>query len=470
MPDWTTASVTSETVIVEIPGLGLQGPPGPQGETGPTGPAGADSTVPGPPGATGPAGATGSVGPAGPAGPIGTVVAGTGLSGGGSTSSVTLNLAVPVSIANGGTNAITAGTALSNLGGAPLASPVFTGTPSLPTGSTGVTQAAGTSNTTLATTAFVSTTVAPYANDVGRNLVHNPLFNVQQRTGPWTANAAYTADRWQIGLNLDTVSFSIVSPGVQPGLDESAAWVLRNAFTGNAGAAAFSQIGHKIEKLVRLSNQTVTLSFYAQASSAGLKLGINLYQYFGTGGSPSASGYVQATGSPVTLTTGWARYSATFTIPSLSGKTIGTNNDDFHQVVIGYSSGATNNAVFGNIGVQSGTIQLWGVQLEIGSVMTPLEKPDPQVDVAKCQRFYQTGYASISSYGVSGWAYGVTLSFIVTMRATPTMAIVAGTPSYANASSASISANNAGQYTPQAQAVTTGSYAANFSWTASADL
>jgi hypothetical protein len=38
---------------------------------------------------------------------------------------------------------------------APLASPAFTGTPSLPSGSTGVTQAAATSNTSLATTAYV---------------------------------------------------------------------------------------------------------------------------------------------------------------------------------------------------------------------------------------------------------------------------------------------------------------------------
>ena len=38
---------------------------------------------------------------------------------------------------------------------ADLASPTFTGTPSLPTGTTGVTQATATSSTTLATTAFV---------------------------------------------------------------------------------------------------------------------------------------------------------------------------------------------------------------------------------------------------------------------------------------------------------------------------
>ena len=40
---------------------------------------------------------------------------------------------------------------------ADLASPTFTGSPVLPTGTTGVTQSAGTSSTTLATTAFVTT-------------------------------------------------------------------------------------------------------------------------------------------------------------------------------------------------------------------------------------------------------------------------------------------------------------------------
>ncbi len=45
-------------------------------------------------------------------------------------------------------------------GAAPLESPTFTGTPSLPTGTTGVTQSAGNNTTALATTAFVTAAVA----------------------------------------------------------------------------------------------------------------------------------------------------------------------------------------------------------------------------------------------------------------------------------------------------------------------
>jgi hypothetical protein len=94
-------------------------------------------------------GATGATGPAGATGPNWTVSTGLTLTGS------TLSLTSPVAIANGGTNSTSAAAALTALGAAPLASPSFTGTPSLPTGTTGVTQAAATSNTSLATTAYV---------------------------------------------------------------------------------------------------------------------------------------------------------------------------------------------------------------------------------------------------------------------------------------------------------------------------
>ena len=54
-------------------------------------------------------------------------------------------------------------------GAAPLASPTFTGTPSLPTGTIGVTQTAGNNTTALATTAFVTTAVAAAATTVRLN-------------------------------------------------------------------------------------------------------------------------------------------------------------------------------------------------------------------------------------------------------------------------------------------------------------
>lgn len=69
------------------------------------------------------------------------------------TTGTAANVTGTVAIANGGTGATVAATALSNLGGAPLASPTFTGVPAAPTAS------AGTNTTQIATTAFVQTAV-----------------------------------------------------------------------------------------------------------------------------------------------------------------------------------------------------------------------------------------------------------------------------------------------------------------------
>ena len=55
------------------------------------------------------------------------------------------------------------GQVMTMLGAAPLNSPAFTGAPSLPMGTQAVTQSVGVSNTTVATTAFVAASVAPYA-------------------------------------------------------------------------------------------------------------------------------------------------------------------------------------------------------------------------------------------------------------------------------------------------------------------
>ena len=94
-------------------------------------------------------GAVSGVSGGGSAGDITAVLAGAGLSGGGTEGDVSIALAVPVTVARGGTGATDAATALTNLGGAPLASPTFTGDPKAPTPAT------ADNDTSIATTAYV---------------------------------------------------------------------------------------------------------------------------------------------------------------------------------------------------------------------------------------------------------------------------------------------------------------------------
>jgi hypothetical protein len=125
-----TALPAGQRALVSIARRGPAGPPGPTGPEGPTGPAG-------------PTGPTGPVGPEGPAGPPGP---GTGnVSNSGTPTSGQYAKWTDATHIQG----VAAATVLSDIGGAPLASPTFTGDPKAPTA------APGDSDTSIATTAFV---------------------------------------------------------------------------------------------------------------------------------------------------------------------------------------------------------------------------------------------------------------------------------------------------------------------------
>jgi hypothetical protein len=250
------------------------------------------------------------------------------------------------------------------------------------------------------------------------------MFNVQQRgSGSWSASGNYTADRWVQFFGGGSMATSVNPSGdgarAQTG-DESMAYQLYTTFTGTAGASDLALMQQNIEGVRRLAGKTVTLSFWA-ASGTGSKVGVNLEQNFGTGGSPSS--IVAQAGVAFTLTGGFVRYSATFTMPSVAGKTLGTNNNDCTQLSFWYSSGSTYAARAGNIGAQTGNISIWGVQLELGTVATPLEKLDPVTQLQQCQRFYCVlRQLSMIASGAATQALGQTCALPVPMHHVPGLA------------------------------------------------
>jgi hypothetical protein len=264
-------------------------------------------------------------------------------------------------------------------------------------------------------------TVDAALNDVGRNLLHNGLFNIQQRgVGP-LSGSGYLADRWYVLLTNDTVSTSIVAltDADRAAIgDEAAATAVQIVFAGSATVGSYSVFGQRQESIRRLAGKTVTLSFYGRATSGTPVLDWAWTQWFGAGGSPSAA-VGGAIGSTPALNTTWQRYSFMVTLPSVSGKTFGTTaGTDWLEIKASLSVQGSR--------VQSGTVQFWGMQLEVGSIATPLEKPDPQVDLAKCQRFYQivqmfvVGLYSPAASNAMGC--GMTLSIPMRGSATVTVA------------------------------------------------
>jgi hypothetical protein len=347
--------------------------------------------------------------------------------------------------------------------GSTFADPVFTGNPTAPN------PPVNDADQTVATTKFVSDAVATSLHDMGRNLIHNPMFNVLQRGGgPWTTNAAYTADRWMISGDgtFSVIPFTLTDTDRAQIGDEGAYTALQMTFTGAAAAGSNLNIQQPMELTRRFGGKTLTVSFWVRlVSGAATKIGMTFFQTFGSGG--STGGFVPATGTSAAITSTWQRVSASFAIPSMSGKTLGAN--DALLLCIAYSSGATYNANFGNIGVQSGVVQIWGVQCEYGPTATPLERMDYADDLRRSQRFYQTGLvqSAFVSAGIS--TYTTIIPFPVPMRALPAM-----TSNYTTQTNATGSVNPQGGYGYQSNAAVTVGAGSGVnvygSWTASADL
>jgi hypothetical protein len=259
-----------------------------------------------------------------------------------------------------------------------------------------------------------------------RNKIINGDFCINQRAfTSTTTNGTYGFDRWVIGYNSGTLTYSsqTFTVGSPAATGYESPTFARVVSASQTGAGHFAIINQKIEDVRTLANSTVTISFWAKAGSGTPKVGVEIEQYFGLGGSPSAN--VTTAFGAVTLSTSWARYSVTATIPNINGKTIGTTaNTSFCLLNLWVSSGSSFDTRSSNIGTQNNTFDFWGVQVERGSVATPFEQRPIQTELALCQRYYYTSGIVYSQYIANNsnlFGEGFSFQFPVTMRATPTL-------------------------------------------------
>jgi hypothetical protein len=132
---------------------------------------------------------------------------------------------------------------------------------------------------------------------------------------------------------------------------------------------------------------------------------------------------VSTNGGTVTLSTSWARYTTTVTIPSLTGKTLGTNSYLNLWLLVSSGSGI---GVGQSIGVQNNTFQIWGVQVEEGSTATAFQTATGTIqgELAACQRYC---YAITAGSNFPARAFNANflyqggIPFPVTMRTAPTL-------------------------------------------------
>jgi hypothetical protein len=254
----------------------------------------------------------------------------------------------------------------------------------------------------------------------GKNKIINGDFNTWQRGASFSAisSGQYTSDRWLFqngGNGTATISREAFTPGAAPIAGYEYPYFLQIA-TNTVGTSTNFDIAQRIEDVTTFAGQTVTLSFFAKADSTRT-IDPFFGQNFGSGGSSSVFTF----GTSITLTTSWARYTQTFTIPSISGKTIGTSS--FLTMALRTTPAA------------SAVISIFGVQVEAGLVATAFQTASGSIagELALAQRYYYrlNAGASFSRFG-AGMAFTSTASqiivpFPVSMRTRPTALEQSGT-------------------------------------------
>ena len=267
----------------------------------------------------------------------------------------------------------------------------------------------------------------------GKNKIINGDFNINQRGfSSTTTSATYGFDRFQMVATDGTVTYSAqtFTAGAAPVAGYEATNFARLVSSGQTANNARALLQQQIENVRNFANQTVTVSFWAKASTGTPSVAVSFVQNFGTSGSTSV---VVAAGKTA-ITTSWARYSFTVAIPSISGKTITSDSSLILRMWI--SAGSDNDTATTSLGIQSATIDFWGVQVEAGSVATPFTTATGTLagELAACQRYYWnctpgTATERIVALGAADtnnvW-YGY-LPTKVTMRTTPTLSQVSGT-------------------------------------------
>jgi len=240
----------------------------------------------------------------------------------------------------------------------------------------------------------------------GKNKIINGDMGIWQRGTSFNPSATgffYTADRWKsyaYASTATTISQQTFSPGTAPIAGYEGTYFLRANSTNTK-----IYIAQLIEDVRQFAGQTATISFWAKSASNQTLTEVSLYQDFGTGGS---TGAIAFTSSSIAVTTSWTRYTLTGSVPSISGKTIGTNSNLTFTI-----TGAINNA-----------LDIWGVQVEAGSVATAFQTATGTIqgELAACQRYY---YNSMGQNQIVGINTNATTTILtarppVTMRTTPT--------------------------------------------------
>jgi hypothetical protein len=257
-----------------------------------------------------------------------------------------------------------------------------------------------------------------------RNRIINGNFDFWQRGTSFTGNE-YGADRWIHGRvgTTHTATRQAFTLG-QTAVPGEPTYFCRTVVITSSGASNYANIEQNIEDVRTFAGQQVTVNFWAKVD-ATKNIAVELAQVFGTGGSPST--LVTAIGTTkVSIGTSWQKVTVTATIPSINGKTLGTDNNSRLSLLVWFDAGSDFNSRTDSLGQQSGTFEIAQVQIEPGPVATPFEQRPIGTELALCQRYFESGIGKIAGYGFNGVGNANGVYFKATKRVTPTLTYAVG--------------------------------------------
>lgn len=287
-----------------------------------------------------------------------------------------------------------AGAAATNVG---TLGGVLTGTlpnPGLATGSVTTTQIA---DGTIATVdiANAAVTNAKLASDTARaNLLTNGGFEIWQRgNGPFTANVAYTADRWVTSINSGSLSVSRDAVTVDAGSQYSCSFSCTYSGVLNRLQQTLVEVAPQVQ------GRVITFSARTRCATANA-LRLNVYADTNSGG---GAGVVQATSGFDPGSGAWNTLSVSITIP------VGANYLVVRFEMVATCSGNLDNAM-----------------LVVGSVAADYVPMHPADDLARCLRYYEVlgdtanGVPLIGGYTTAGATVYINVFFAAKKAVTPT--------------------------------------------------
>lgn len=288
--------------------------------------------------------------------------------------------------------------------------------------------------------------VATTSNLIGfKNYIINGNFDVWQYGVSQASNGYGSDDRWFNGNAGSTKTHSQIACTDTERLLFNASKFSRTVVSSVVGANNYATKRTAIEDVTKLAGKTITVSFWAKADS-NKNIWLEFTQVYGTGGSPSTGVnaiYAQA----IELTSTWQKKTITLTLPSIVGKTLGTDgvhtSSTMMQFWFDVGSGNTGRIPTGI--QQSGTFDIAQVQLEEGSVATPFENRPYGLELSLCQRYYEVSGVDGAVPTASGFQSGTYIKLFglwkAQKRISPTVLII-GSPSLTLVSAPSILAQD----------------------------